>query len=54
MKTNAATANILTTILKRTVLKNPLPLSVKAFVIIKLPAITFTKLISHPRSKGKE
>ena len=52
MKTNPAMANILTTILSKTVLKNPLPCDLNAFVIIKLPINTLIKQTNHPVIKG--
>ena len=46
-------ANILTTKLRRTVLKKPFPPFLNALYSIALPVRVFTKLISHPRNAGK-
>lgn len=46
-------ANILTTKLRRTVLKKPFPPLLNALYSIALPVSVFRKLISHPRKAGK-
>lgn len=46
--------NILTTKLRRTVLKKPFPPFLNALYKTILPAIAFMKLIIHPSSTGTE